>query len=113
MARPMRAGGEDEQRVEVGGPKQVVERDVPTVGGDPVALADGARRASATGRRWPRSRSASREPVEQRQVDGLGDGAEPEDAESDGLEWPAGRGLSVMGAEYIDATGRYRASVVS
>ena len=39
--RSMGAGREDEQGVEVARPKHVVERDVPTVGRDPVPVPDG------------------------------------------------------------------------
>ena len=90
--RPVRAGGQDQEGVEVTGPQHVVERAVPPVRGDPVSIPDDPcqRRGQV---RQRGDREVLVEPVDQGQMDGLRDRAEPENAEADRLERPAGRRL--------------------
>ncbi len=85
----MRTRGQDHQRVDVGGRQEPVEICEAVRGGDAVALADDVdeARRQVGDRRDPEPVA---KPIEQRQVDGLGDRTKAEDADSDAI-WHGAR----------------------
>ena len=100
----MRARRQDEQAVEAGAVEQVVDVADARVGRDPVAIAE---RPRSDRRQVASAGDLERvgEPGEERQVDGLGDGAETGDADPQ----PArgrGRGGASWASKYSDGDRR-------
>ena len=102
--RGMRARGQDRDGIQTGRHQQLLDRAESTFRRDAIPLADGRREAGReVGDSVDRVRVA--QPLDQRQVDGLGDGAEPGDPEAHTVGRPAGRWLGGHRAEYIEGPG--------